>query len=79
MTPGAPRNLLLQAGSLEGRFAANAQELLAQAGSGEGVRCRIRARRLTVIPNAEHISILFRGESHTRRWIGWRMPSVSRV
>ena len=70
VTPGAPRNLLLQAGSLEGRFAGNAQELLAQAGGERGNFAEGQARRLTVIPNAEHISILFRGESH-RAALDW--------
>jgi len=70
VTPDAPRNLLLQAGSLEGRFAGNAQKLLAQAGGASGDFAAGRARRLTVIPNAEHISILFRGESH-RAALDW--------
>jgi dienelactone hydrolase len=70
VTPGAPRNLLLQAGSLEGRFASNARELLAQAGGERGNFAEGQARRLTVIPNAEHISILFRGESH-RAALDW--------
>ena len=70
VTPDAPRNLLLQAGSLEGRFAGNAQKLLAQAGGAGGGFAAGRARRLTVIPNAEHISILFRGESH-RAALDW--------
>ena len=64
VTPIAPRNFLLQAGSFEGGFVANAQRLLAQAGGENPDLAGGRARRLVVIPNAEHISILFRDESH---------------
>ncbi len=70
--PDAPRNLLLQAGSLEGRFAANAERLLAAAGGPARTFSEGRARDLVVIPNAEHISILFRNESHAAAldWLG---------
>ncbi len=83
VTPDAPRNLLLQAGSWEGRFIDNAQKLLAQAGGERGNFAAGQARRLTIIPNAEHISILFRGQSH-RAALDWLAnafgePRVSRL
>ncbi|MGE5602534.1 MAG: alpha/beta hydrolase, partial [Nitrososphaerales archaeon] len=70
--PDAPRNLLLQAGSLEGRFAANAGELLAAAGGRGDDFAGGRARNLVIVPFAEHISILFRRESHAAAldWLG---------
>ena len=70
VTPDAPRNLLLQAGGWEGRFVGNAQKLLAQGGGASGGFAEGRARQLTVIPNAEHITILFRGQSH-RAALDW--------
>lgn len=72
VTPDVPRNLLLQAGSWEGRFVANAERLLAAAGGPNDDLAAGRGRRLTVIPNAEHISILFRAESHQAAldWLG---------
>ena len=70
MTSDAPRNLLLQAGNLEGGFVGNARKLLAQGGGERGGFAEGRARQLTVIPNAEHISILFRGQSH-RAALDW--------
>jgi dienelactone hydrolase len=58
VTPQVPANLQLQAGNWEPRFVANAQQLLQQAG-GEN-----RGRSLVIVPNAEHITILFRHASH---------------
>jgi dienelactone hydrolase len=63
VTSAAPRNLLLQAGALEGRFVGNAQRLLAQAGGARGNFAAGQARQLVIIPDAEHISILFRPQS----------------
>ena len=63
VSPAAPRNLLLQAGGWEGNFVANARRLLAAAGGAGDDFANGRARRLIVVPNAEHISILFRSES----------------
>ena len=54
----------------EGGFVGNARKLLAQGGGERGGFAEGRARRLTVIPNAEHISILFRGQSH-RAALDW--------
>ncbi|MCX6030120.1 MAG: alpha/beta fold hydrolase [Chloroflexi bacterium] len=64
VSPTAPRNLLLQGGGWEGQFVGNAVKLLAAAGGPNEDFAGGRARRLVVIPNAEHISILFRNESH---------------
>lgn len=58
VTPSAPRNLQLQVGSGEERFINNAQRLLKQAG-GEG-----KERAFVIIPNVEHITILFSNASH---------------
>jgi pimeloyl-ACP methyl ester carboxylesterase len=64
VTPAAPRNLQLQAGTWEGGFVRNAQRLLATAG-GESENFREgKGRSLIIIPNAEHITILFRDTSH---------------
>jgi len=66
----APRNLLLQAASWEGRFVANAESLLAAAGGPNADLAGGRARQLTVIPNVEHMSILFSPASH-RATLDW--------
>lgn len=70
--PDAPHNLLLQAGSLEGRFVANAEGLLAAAGGPSDDFAGGLARDLLVVPLAEHISILFRPQSHAAAldWLG---------
>ncbi len=78
VTPVAPRNLLLQAGSWEGRFVGNAEQLLATAGGASADLSGGRARRLTVIPNAEHITILFRLESH-RAALAWLDQTFDRT
>ena len=70
VSPAAPRNLLLQAGGWEGNFAANARRLLAAAGGAGDDFANGRARRLIVVPNAEHISILFRSAS-SRAVLDW--------
>ncbi len=70
--PDAPANLLLMAGSLEPRFVANAEQLLAQAGGPNEDFASGRARYLRIVRNAEHITILFRPQSHhiALDWIG---------
>ncbi len=72
VTPDVPRNLLLQAGSWEGRFVANARRLLELAGGPNEDIAGGHARKLVIIPYAEHISILFRRASHaaTLDWLG---------
>lgn len=71
LTPNAPRNLQLQAGSWEGRFVVNAERLLQAAGGENQNLADGRARELVVIPNAEHITILFRPRSHqaAKNWL----------
>lgn len=71
ITPLAPRNLQLQAGSWEGRFVANAERLLT-AGGGENQNLADgRGRSFVIVPNAEHITILFRNPSHqaAKNWL----------
>lgn len=71
VTPQTPRNLQLQAGSGEGRFVANAQRLLAQAGGTNTNLATGQGRELVVIPGVEHITILFSDSSHQAalRWL----------
>lgn len=64
VSPQAPRNLQLQAGSWEGSFIANAQRLLATAGGNNSDFALGTARELVVVPNVEHITILFSDRSH---------------
>ena len=78
VTPQTPRNLLLQAGSWEGNFVANARQLLAAAGGAGDDIAGGQARRMIVVPNAEHISILFRGESH-RATLDWLDKTFGRL
>lgn len=71
VTHFVPRNLLLQAGSWEGSFVANAERLLVAAGGENKNLASGQGRSLVIIPNAEHITILFRNASHqaARRWL----------
>jgi len=71
ITPQAPRNLQLQAGSGEGRFVSNAARLLAQAGGENTNLAAGQGRELVVIPGVEHITILFSDGSHEAalRWL----------
>lgn len=65
VTPELPPDLKLLAGSLEGRFVANAEELLARAGGAGGTPGTDgRARDLEVVPGVEHVSILFNPSAH---------------
>jgi pimeloyl-ACP methyl ester carboxylesterase len=59
VTPEVPRNLLLLAEELNQRFVDNAEQLLSQAGGSGGDPLAGTARRMVVIPNVEHIMILF--------------------
>jgi len=65
VTPDLPRNLLLMAGSLEPNFAGSAQKRLAEAGGSGGDPATGTGRKLVLIPNVEHISILFSTQAHT--------------
>ncbi len=71
VSPELPHNLLLMAGSLEPQFVANAEQLLTMAGGTNGDFSTGAARKLTVIPNVEHISILFSPATHAnaRAWL----------
>ncbi len=71
VTPQVPRNLQLQAGSWEGGFVTNAKRLLVAAGGENENLAEGQGRSLVIIPNAEHITILFRDASHqaARRWL----------
>ncbi|RUR79219.1 hypothetical protein PCC6912_33930 [Chlorogloeopsis fritschii PCC 6912] len=71
VTTKAPRNLQLQAGSWESRFIANAQRLLKQAGGENKNLVDGKGREFVVIPNAEHITILFNNQSHqaAKNWL----------
>jgi dienelactone hydrolase len=59
VTPDAPRNLLLMAGSLEPQFLGNARDLLARAGGPNDDLSAGLGRALVEVPNVEHITILF--------------------
>jgi pimeloyl-ACP methyl ester carboxylesterase len=81
VTPQAPHNLQLQAGSWEGGFITNAQRLLS-AGGGESSNFTAgTARELVIVPNVEHITILFNDASHQAavRWLNetFNQTSVS--
>ncbi|MBL1176800.1 MAG: alpha/beta hydrolase [Pantanalinema sp. GBBB05] len=71
VTPQSPRNLQLQAGSGEGGFVSNAEQLLAQAGGEHTNLAAEQGRELVVIPGVEHITILFSDGSHQAalRWL----------
>ncbi len=70
VTPFAPRNLQLQVGSWESGFIANAQRLLVAAGGVSKNLASGQGRSLVIVPNAEHITILFRNASHQAA-LGW--------
>lgn len=65
VTPELPHNLLLMAGSLETSFASSAEKRLAEAGGSGGDPTKGTGRKLVIIPNVEHISILFSTKAHT--------------
>lgn len=71
VTSEAPRNLQLQVGAWEGRLLPYAERVLNQAGDANSQFAAGRARELTVIPNVEHITILFNSSSHQAavRWL----------
>lgn len=65
VTSSRPRDLLLLAGSLEGAFVANAEDLLERAGGAGGEPGRGQsARDLQIITGVEHVSILFSATAH---------------
>ena len=71
VSPTLPHNLLLMAGSLEAQFVANAEGLLTTAGGQRDDLPAGTARKLVIIPNVEHITILFSPTAHSivRTWL----------
>lgn len=71
VTPQLPRNLQLQAGNWEPGFVANAKRLLQQAGGANDNLKQGQGREFVIIPNVEHITILFSPLSHqsARTWL----------
>ncbi|MCU0549441.1 MAG: alpha/beta fold hydrolase [Leptolyngbya sp. Prado105] len=71
VTPQLPRNLQLQSGTGEGRFVQNAERLLAAAGGANQTFKTGQARAFVLVPNVEHITILFSTISHqaARHWL----------
>jgi dienelactone hydrolase len=64
VTPALPHNLLLMAGSLEPGFAGSAEKRLEEAGGAGGDPAKGTGRKLVIIPNVEHISILISTKAH---------------
>ncbi|NJM95160.1 MAG: alpha/beta fold hydrolase [Acaryochloridaceae cyanobacterium CSU_5_19] len=71
VTSRLPANLQLQAGSGEGQFVESAKTLLQRAGGQNQNLDQGRGRQLIVVPNVEHITILFSDISHQSalRWL----------
>jgi pimeloyl-ACP methyl ester carboxylesterase len=71
VTVELPHNLLLMAGSLEPQFASNAEQLLTMAGGQNADVSNGAGRELIIVPNVEHISILFSPTAHSaaRTWL----------
>ena len=71
-----PYNLHIQAGSLEKPFVRNAEKLF-EMGGGENLDFRMnKAREIKIIPNVEHISILFSQKSHQEA-LAWLNQSLN--
>lgn len=64
VTAERPANLQLQAGSGEGHFVESAKTLLQTAGGENNNLAEGRGRSLIVVPDVEHITILFSDGSH---------------
>ncbi|HEX9092148.1 MAG TPA: alpha/beta fold hydrolase, partial [Anaerolineales bacterium] len=71
VTPSLPHNLLLMAGSLEPQFVSNAERLFSMAGGRNDDFASSTARQLDIVPNVEHITILFSPAAHAtaRLWL----------
>lgn len=71
VTPDRPANLQLQAGSGEGRFVESAKSLLQVAGGENLNLVEGKGRSLIIVPNVEHITILFSDISHQQalQWL----------
>jgi pimeloyl-ACP methyl ester carboxylesterase len=64
LTPNKPRNLQLQAGEWEGRFVQQSENLLKDAGGPNTNMKEGQGRSRVIIPQVEHILILFSDRSH---------------
>ncbi len=64
VTPSEPHNLQLQAGEWEGRFVQQSAELLQEAGGENPNTDKGKGRSRIIVPQAEHILILFKDRSH---------------
>jgi pimeloyl-ACP methyl ester carboxylesterase len=64
VTPSKPSNLQLQAGEWEGRFVRQSAQLLQQAGGENPNTDEGKGRSRVIVPQAEHILILFKDLSH---------------
>lgn len=71
VSPDRPRNLQLQAGTWEGGFIRNAERILQQAGGVNSETASGRGREFVLVPNVEHITILFNSVSHNaaQQWL----------
>ena len=71
VSPQNPRNLQLQAGRWDGWAVKNSTQLLLAAGGENGDVAQGRGRSRLIIPNTEHITILFSPISHdaVRDWL----------
>jgi dienelactone hydrolase len=64
VTPNEPRNLQLQAGEWEGPFVQQSVQVLQQAGGENPNTEEGKGRSRVIVPQAEHILILFKDLSH---------------
>jgi dienelactone hydrolase len=64
VTPSKPQNLQLQAGEWEGKFVQQSAQLLRKAGGANPNTETGEGRSRIIIPQAEHILILFKDRSH---------------
>jgi pimeloyl-ACP methyl ester carboxylesterase len=71
VTEELPRNLLLLVEEFDQRFVRNAEQLLLKAGGTGGDPRAGTARKMEIIPNVEHITILFSPTAHSaaRQWL----------
>jgi pimeloyl-ACP methyl ester carboxylesterase len=64
VTPNEPRNLQFQAGEWEGQFVQRSAELLQKAGGANPNTETGKGRSRVIVPQVEHILILFQDRSH---------------
>lgn len=80
VTSDRPANLQLQAGSGEGQFVEGAKKLLQTAGGENQNLTEGKGRSLIVVPNVEHITILFSDISHQSalKWLNQTFNQFNR-